>query len=168
MRANRFVRLLLLASLAFHAVTGRAAVIDDPDAGGRSGFFWEEPGQLAGIVDLGTDDGVSGERGSDGWFMTLGSALCDQTTALGSLPGPAIHLDGSNGEASHKLRRVGRAYRTGTWSDELRLTGTKLTWRIEGKGFGVSVIGRLFAKIYSKNLDRAFPLFVEEMNASHE
>ena len=31
---------------------------------------------------------------------------------------------------------------------------------------GGSVIGRLFAKIYSKNLDRAVPLLVEEMNAS--
>lgn len=37
---------------------------------------------------------------------------------------------------------------------------------IEAKGFGVSIIGRLFAWIYSKNLDRAIPLLVEEMNAS--
>ena len=51
---------------------------------------------------------------------------------------------------------------------ELKPTRTKLTWVIEGNGFGVSVIGRLFAKIYSKNLDRAIPLLVEQMNASHE
>ncbi len=37
---------------------------------------------------------------------------------------------------------------------------------IEAKGFGKSVIGRLFAKVYSKSLDRAIPLLVEEMNAS--
>jgi hypothetical protein len=36
---------------------------------------------------------------------------------------------------------------------------------IEAKGFGVSVLGRLFAKIYSKSLDRAIPLLIEEMNA---
>lgn len=50
--------------------------------------------------------------------------------------------------------------------EELNPTQTKLTWVIEAKGFGVSVIGRLFAKIYSKNLDRAIPLLVEEMDAS--
>ena len=33
-------------------------------------------------------------------------------------------------------------------------------------GFGVSLLGRLFAKIYSKSLDRAIPLLVQEMNAS--
>ena len=43
---------------------------------------------------------------------------------------------------------------------------TKLTWVIEARGFGKSVIGRLFAKIYTKNLDRAIPLLVEEMNAN--
>jgi hypothetical protein len=37
---------------------------------------------------------------------------------------------------------------------------------IKAKGFGVLVIGRLFAKIYSKNLDRAIPSLVQEMNAS--
>lgn len=49
---------------------------------------------------------------------------------------------------------------------ELNPTQTKLTWVIEAKGFGASVLGRLFAKVYSKNLDRAIPLLVEEMNAS--
>src|SRR5258707_9963706 len=48
----------------------------------------------------------------------------------------------------------------------LNPTKTKLTWVIEGQGFGKSVIGRLFAKIYSKSLDRAIPRLVEEMNAS--
>jgi len=50
--------------------------------------------------------------------------------------------------------------------DELNPTQTKLTWVIEAKGFGKSVIGRLFAKVYSKNLDQAIPLLVKEMNAS--
>ncbi len=50
--------------------------------------------------------------------------------------------------------------------EELNPTQTKLTFVVEGKGFGVSVIGRVFAKIYSKNLDRAIGLVVEEMNAS--
>jgi hypothetical protein len=43
---------------------------------------------------------------------------------------------------------------------------TELTWVIEGQGFGASVFGWLFARIYSKNLDRAIPLLVQEMNAS--
>ena len=42
----------------------------------------------------------------------------------------------------------------------------KLTCVIEAEGFGKSVIGRGFAKVYSKNLDRAIPLLVEEMNGS--
>lgn len=50
--------------------------------------------------------------------------------------------------------------------EELNPTLTKLTWVIEAKGFAVSVIGRLFAKIFSKNLDRAIPLLVQETNAS--
>jgi hypothetical protein len=50
--------------------------------------------------------------------------------------------------------------------EELNPTRTKLTWVIEAQGFGKSVIGRLFAKVYSKSLDRAIPLLVEEMNAS--
>ncbi len=50
--------------------------------------------------------------------------------------------------------------------EELNPTQTKLTWIVEAKGFGVSVFGRLFAKIYGKNLDRAIPLLVGEMKAS--
>jgi hypothetical protein len=43
---------------------------------------------------------------------------------------------------------------------------TKPTWVIEAEGFGKSVIGRALAKIYSRNLDRAIPLLVQEMNTS--
>ncbi len=43
---------------------------------------------------------------------------------------------------------------------------TKLVWVIEAEGFGVSVLGRLFAKVYAKSLDRAIPLLIAEMNAS--
>ena len=43
---------------------------------------------------------------------------------------------------------------------------TKLIWIIEGKGFGVSVFGKLFAKVYDKNLAKAIPALVAEMNAS--
>lgn len=50
--------------------------------------------------------------------------------------------------------------------EALSPTQTRLTWVIEATGFGKSLIGRLFAKIYSKSLDRAIPLLVEEMNAS--
>jgi hypothetical protein len=50
--------------------------------------------------------------------------------------------------------------------EELNSTQTKLTWVVEAEGFGVSVLGRLFAKIYRKNLDRAIALLIQEMNAS--
>ena len=43
---------------------------------------------------------------------------------------------------------------------------TKIIFLLEAQGFGRSLIGRLFAKIYSKTLDRAIFLLVEEMNAS--
>ena len=41
---------------------------------------------------------------------------------------------------------------------------TRLTWVVEAEGFGVSVFGRLFARIYNKNLDRAVPVLIEQMN----
>jgi len=42
---------------------------------------------------------------------------------------------------------------------------TKLTWIVSADGFGVSVLGRLFAAIYKRNLDKAIPLLISEMNA---
>ncbi len=45
---------------------------------------------------------------------------------------------------------------------------TKLTWIVEASGFSVSLLGRLFAWIYGRNLARAIPLLVEEMNALGE
>jgi uncharacterized membrane protein len=50
--------------------------------------------------------------------------------------------------------------------EERKRAQTKLTWVVEARGLGVSVFGRIFAKIYSKNLDRAIPLLIEQMNAS--
>ena len=50
--------------------------------------------------------------------------------------------------------------------EALSPTQTKITFELEAKGFGRSVLGRLFAKIYSKSLDRAIPLLIAEMNAS--
>lgn len=45
---------------------------------------------------------------------------------------------------------------------------TKLTWIVEGEGFGVSVFGKLFAKIYDRNLAVAIPALIAQMNGSHE
>ena len=42
---------------------------------------------------------------------------------------------------------------------------TKLIWIVEAKGFGVSVLGRLFAKVYDRSLDKAIPLLISEINA---
>jgi hypothetical protein len=48
----------------------------------------------------------------------------------------------------------------------LNPTQTKIIFALEASGFGKSVLGRLFAKIYSKTLDRAITLLVREMDAS--
>jgi hypothetical protein len=50
--------------------------------------------------------------------------------------------------------------------EELSPTQTKITFALEASGFGKSILGRLFAKIYSKTLDRAIASLVREMNAS--
>ena len=48
----------------------------------------------------------------------------------------------------------------------LNPTQTKITFALEASRLGKSLLGRLFAKIYSKTLDRAIALLVQEMNAS--
>ncbi|MBI4430043.1 MAG: SRPBCC family protein [Ignavibacteriales bacterium] len=43
---------------------------------------------------------------------------------------------------------------------------TRLVWVVEGEGFSVSFLGKLFAFIYNRNLNKAIPRLVDEMNAS--
>jgi len=50
--------------------------------------------------------------------------------------------------------------------EQLDAEHTKLTWIVQATGFGASVLGRLFAKIYRGNLGKAIPLLIAEMNAS--
>jgi len=50
--------------------------------------------------------------------------------------------------------------------EALNPTQTKITFVVEAKGFSRSVIGRLFGKIYSKIMDRAIAMLVQEMYAS--
>lgn len=65
-------RVSAVAACALAVVPGaRAAVIDDPAAGGSSGFGWEEAGSITRIEDLGAGDGVSGEAGTTAWSITL-------------------------------------------------------------------------------------------------
>jgi len=40
---------------------------------------------------------------------------------------------------------------------------TEIVFVLDGEGFGVSVLGRLFARIYARNLDRAIPNLIEEL-----
>ena len=40
---------------------------------------------------------------------------------------------------------------------------TKLSWVVACEGFGASVIGRLFALIYNRNLNKAIPNLIHEM-----
>jgi hypothetical protein len=49
--------------------------------------------------------------------------------------------------------------------EEVDRQRTKLTWVVDAEGFGVSVFGRLFAIIYSGNLNRAIPHLIDEMKA---
>jgi len=48
--------------------------------------------------------------------------------------------------------------------DEQNATQTKFTWIIEAEGVGVSIIGRIFAQVYKRDLDRAIPRLVDEIN----
>jgi hypothetical protein len=41
---------------------------------------------------------------------------------------------------------------------------TKLTWRVEATGAGTTTIGRVFARIYSRNLDRAIATLRKELH----
>jgi hypothetical protein len=50
--------------------------------------------------------------------------------------------------------------------EELGPEKTRLIWTIAAERFAVSILGKLFARIYNKNLDTAVPLLVAEMNSS--
>ncbi len=50
--------------------------------------------------------------------------------------------------------------------EQLDAEHSKLMWIVQATGFGAGVIGRLFAKIYRRNLEKAIPLLIAEMNAS--
>ena len=50
--------------------------------------------------------------------------------------------------------------------EELDAEHTRLTWIVQATGFGAGILGRLFARIYRGNLERAIPLLIAEMNAS--
>jgi Polyketide cyclase / dehydrase and lipid transport len=43
---------------------------------------------------------------------------------------------------------------------------TKLIFVVEAKGFGASLLGPLFAMIYRRNLEKAIPLLVAEMDGA--
>jgi uncharacterized membrane protein len=43
---------------------------------------------------------------------------------------------------------------------------TKLRFVVDARGFAVGLFGRLFAKIYKRNLEKAIPRLVDEMNFS--
>ncbi len=44
--------------------------------------------------------------------------------------------------------------------------GTRITFTIVGGGIGVSTLGRLFAWVYARNLDRAIPLLQERLGGA--
>jgi hypothetical protein len=50
--------------------------------------------------------------------------------------------------------------------EELGPEKTRLIWIVGAEGFGISIFGRLFARVYNKNLDTAVPLLIAEMDSS--
>ena len=44
-------------------------------------------------------------------------------------------------------------------------TSCRLVWIVEVEGFGAAVLGRVFAAIYERNLDRAIPRLIREFDA---
>jgi hypothetical protein len=50
--------------------------------------------------------------------------------------------------------------------EKLNPTQTRITFALEARGFARSVLGRLFARMYIRTLDRAIASLVQEMNAS--
>lgn len=45
--------------------------------------------------------------------------------------------------------------------------GTRITFTVEGSGPGAASIGRLFARIYGRNLDRAIPNLQAQLDHTH-
>ncbi len=45
---------------------------------------------------------------------------------------------------------------------------TKLTWIVGLTGFGATIIGRIFAKVYERNLDRVIPHLIRELNGKKQ
>ena len=40
---------------------------------------------------------------------------------------------------------------------------TRLTWVVDAEGFGASILGRVFARVYARNLDKAIPALVSSI-----
>lgn len=111
------------------------------------------------------------------WARHIKQIALQPTGELGLGSTGIIHL--SNGIKSAFTMTEFNPYRNWKWTggflwltvdydhrfEELNPRQTKFTWIVDGAGFGVSVFGRLFAKIYGKNLDKAIPELIEEMNA---
>ena len=45
--------------------------------------------------------------------------------------------------------------------------GAEITFTVLGDGIGINTLGRLFAHIYARNLDRAIPRLQQELESSH-
>ncbi len=43
---------------------------------------------------------------------------------------------------------------------------TRLIWVVDAEGFAVSIFGRLYATIYNRNLDKAIPNLIAELNTN--
>jgi Polyketide cyclase / dehydrase and lipid transport len=50
--------------------------------------------------------------------------------------------------------------------EELDAGHTKLTFIVQGRGFGARILGPFFAKLCRGSLEKAIPLLIAEMNAS--
>lgn len=50
--------------------------------------------------------------------------------------------------------------------ESLNSNQTRLRFIVDGHGFAVGVFGRIFAKIYRRNLEKAIPRFVNEVESA--
>jgi hypothetical protein len=109
------------------------------------------------------------------WAAHIERIVLEPAGALGPESSGSIRL--RNGIRSTFRMREFQPGRNWSWSgaflwltihydhrfDALTPDLTRLTWTIDAEGFATPVLGRLFAAVYARSLDRAIPQLVRSM-----
>ena len=97
----------------------------------------------------------------------LGEITANSTGVVHLKFGPASAFEMTEFNPLHNWKWVGRFLWLTVHYDHLfeRLSEnrTKLSWIVTCEGFGASIIGRVFALIYNRNLNKAIPGLIAEM-----